>query len=67
MLVKKKSFFKVLILGDSDSGKTSLMNRYVNRRFSETYKVTMGADFCTKEIVVDNEHVVTMQVSKIKF
>lgn len=43
-------------------GKTSLMNQYVNKRFSTQYKATIGADFLTRELVVD-DRVVTMQVS----
>ncbi|KAH8120251.1 small GTPase superfamily [Phellopilus nigrolimitatus] len=35
---------KVIILGDSGVGKTSLMNQYVNKRFSNQYKATIGAD-----------------------
>ncbi|ALC45932.1 Rab7, partial [Drosophila busckii] len=37
------------------------MNQYVNKRFSNQYKATIGADFCTKEVVV-NDRVVTMQI-----
>lgn len=43
-------------------GKTSLMNQYVNHKFSNQYKATIGADFLTKEVVVD-DRLVTMQVS----
>jgi len=53
---------KVIILGDSGVGKTSLMNQYVNRKFSNQYKATIGADFLTKEVMVD-DRLVTMQVS----
>ena len=42
-------------------GKTSLMNRYVQRTFSKDYKATIGADFLTKEIVFE-DNVVTLQV-----
>ena len=42
-------------------GKTSLMNQYVNKRFSSQYKATIGADFLTKEVQVD-DRLVTMQV-----
>ena len=31
-------------------GKTSLMNQYVNKKFSTQYKATIGADFLTKEV-----------------
>ncbi|GJJ09429.1 hypothetical protein Clacol_003651 [Clathrus columnatus] len=42
-------------------GKTSLMNQYVNKRFSNQYKATIGADFLTKEVMVD-DRLVTMQL-----
>ncbi|KAE9545883.1 hypothetical protein FO519_010905, partial [Halicephalobus sp. NKZ332] len=40
---RKKALLKVIILGDSGVGKTSLMNQYVNKRFSNQYKATIGA------------------------
>ena len=43
-------------------GKTSLMNQFVNKKFSSQYKATIGADFLTKEVSVDNR-MVTLQVS----
>ncbi|CRK95309.1 CLUMA_CG008655, isoform A [Clunio marinus] len=61
MATRKKVLLKVIILGDSSVGKTSLMNQYVNKRFSNQYKATIGADFLTKEVVVD-DRVVTMQI-----
>lgn len=61
MATRKKALLKVIVLGDSSVGKTSLMNQYVNKRFSNQYKATIGADFLTKEVVID-ERVVTMQV-----
>lgn len=61
MSSKKKVLLKVIILGDSGVGKTSLMNQYVTRKFSASYKATIGADFLTKEIVID-DRIVTMQI-----
>ena len=77
MASRKKVLLKVIILGDSgygcllrelqeihvisSVGKTSLMNQYVNRKFSNQYKATIGADFLTKEVMVD-DRLVTMQV-----
>ena len=37
------------------------MNQYVNQKFSTQYKATIGADFLTKEVVID-DRVVTMQI-----
>lgn len=50
-----------LILFLLSVGKTSLMNQYVNKKFSNQYKATIGADFLTKEVMVD-DRLVTMQV-----
>mmetsp|Transcript_68768 Transcript_68768/g.161698 ORF Transcript_68768/g.161698 Transcript_68768/m.161698 type:complete len:203 (+) Transcript_68768:77-685(+) len=60
-MVHKKALLKVIILGDSAVGKTSLMQSYVNRKFSSQFKSTIGADFLTKELQVD-ERFVTMQI-----
>lgn len=59
--MRKKVLLKVIILGDSAVGKTSLMNQYVNKKFSNQYKATIGADFLTKEVTVD-DRLVTMQI-----
>ncbi|ORZ23628.1 small GTPase superfamily [Absidia repens] len=61
MSSRKKVLLKVIILGDSGVGKTSLMNQYVNKKFSSQYKATIGADFLTKEVMVDDK-LVTMQI-----
>ena len=45
-------------------GKTSLMNQYVNKKFTSQYKATIGADFLTKEVMVD-DRLVTMQVRTV--
>jgi Ras-related protein Rab-7A len=37
------------------------MNQFVNRKFSYQYKATIGADFLTKEVSVDNR-LVTLQI-----
>mmetsp|Transcript_84597 Transcript_84597/g.171538 ORF Transcript_84597/g.171538 Transcript_84597/m.171538 type:complete len:212 (-) Transcript_84597:163-798(-) len=58
---RKKVLLKVIILGDSGVGKTSLMNQYVNKKFTNQYKATIGADFLTKEVMIDDK-LVTMQI-----
>eukprot|EP00727_Mastigamoeba_balamuthi_P010897 m51a1_g643 putative ras-related protein rab-7a (209) ;mRNA; f:176870-177975 len=52
---------KVVILGDSGVGKTSLMNQYVNKEFSAHYRATIGADFLTRPIEIDGYNV-TLQI-----
>lgn len=45
-------------MGDGGVGKTSLMNQYVTRKFSNQYKATIGADFLTKEVMIDDKLVI---------
>jgi len=61
MSTRKKVLLKIIILGDSGVGKTSLMYQYVNKKFSNQYKATIGADFLTKEVMVDDK-LVTLQI-----
>jgi len=42
------------------------MNQFVNKKFSNQYKATIGADFLTKEVMVD-DRLVTMQVITISY
>ncbi|GLJ18032.1 hypothetical protein SUGI_0318180 [Cryptomeria japonica] len=61
MASRRRCLFKVIVLGDSGVGKTSLLNQYVTKRFSSQYKSTIGADFMTKELQVD-DRLVTLQI-----
>jgi hypothetical protein len=36
--------------------------RYVHKKFSQQYKATIGADFVTKEVLIE-DRLVTLQVS----
>ncbi|XP_039050144.1 ras-related protein Rab7-like [Hibiscus syriacus] len=57
MSLQKRTLLKVIVLGDSGVGKTSLMNQYVHMKFSQQYKATIGADFVTKELQIDERNV----------
>ena len=61
MATKRKELLKVIILGDTGVGKSSLMGRYVNDKFDTRYKATIGADFLTKEVEVEGTKV-TLQI-----
>ena len=58
---RHKVLLKVIILGDSGVGKSSLMNQYVNKKFDTRYKATIGADFLTWDLQID-EVEVTLQI-----
>jgi Ras-related protein Rab-7A len=57
----KKYINKVIILGDSSVGKTSLMNKYIRKTFFASYKATIGADFLTKQINSETD-IITLQL-----
>ena len=59
--VKKKSFLKIVIIGDSSVGKTTLLQQYLNGKVTGNAKPTIGADFSKKETLIDNQ-VVTLQI-----
>ncbi|PRP89768.1 ras-related protein Rab-7 [Planoprotostelium fungivorum] len=60
--LSRKTIFKIVVLGESGVGKTSLLERYVTDRFSMLYKATIGADVMTKNIELENHRVVTLQL-----
>lgn len=41
--------YKIVLLGDSSVGKTSLVHRFINNRFDTSIPNTIGAAFITKE------------------
>ena len=58
---RNKTLLKVIVLGDSGVGKTSLINQFVNKTFSSQYKLTIGTDCLTKDVIIDSRHV-TLQI-----
>ena len=48
---------KILILGDMGVGKTSLMLRYVDDQFSERHMPTIGVEFRSKTVWINNENI----------
>jgi Ras-related protein Rab-32 len=45
---------KVLVVGEVNTGKTSLVNRAVSNTFNPTYKATIACEFGTKTVDVGN-------------
>ena len=46
---------KIIIIGNSGSGKTSFCNRWIKGTFSETYKATIMTDFSEKIYIHDKK------------
>lgn len=49
--------FKIVLIGDATSGKTSLMRRYVDDTFNHATLTTIGVDFTVKTLVVNGSTV----------
>jgi Ras-related protein Rab-7A len=60
-MATRKLVLKVVVIGDSGVGKTSLMEQYVNKLHATHYKATIGADFYTKTLFVD-DRLVTLEM-----
>lgn len=43
---------KVIVVGDGNVGKTSMLRRFVRGEFTDQYKKTIGAEFMEKEVYV---------------
>ena len=54
--------FKVIVAGQGGAGKTALIQRYVNNKFIEDHKMTIGADFSVKDVTLDTGEAVRMQL-----
>ena len=49
--------YKLIFLGDQNVGKSSILNRFLNDTFMEDYQATIGLDFQSKNVQIDNQDV----------
>lgn len=49
--------FKVVLIGDSAVGKSNLLARFARNEFSLDSKATIGVEFQTKTLIIDNKTV----------
>ena len=54
--------FKIVILGDGAVGKTSLVARFIEDTFSQSYKQTLGVDFHSNKVILPDGQDVTLQL-----
>jgi len=52
---KDRVVLKVIVLGTSNVGKTSLMKRYVASAYTDLRRPTTGADFMTRQVIINEE------------
>ena len=53
--------FKILLIGNSGVGKSSIVQTYVDKIFNENYLTTIGVDFKVKTITADDK-IIKMQI-----
>lgn len=58
---RKKHLVKIIVIGESGVGKTSLAQMYVYKRPTNGYRCTIGTDFWLKEMKI-RDHLVTTQI-----
>jgi Ras-related protein Rab-11A len=49
--------FKLIIVGDSNVGKTNIMSKYIHNQFNQHSKSTIGVEFGTKIVNIDNKKI----------
>ena len=53
----EEELLKILIIGESAVGKSCLLLRYTDNRFTEAFMTTIGVDFKTKFLHIDGDEV----------
>jgi len=58
----KDHLYKILVIGDLGTGKTSIIKRYVHRFFTQHYRATIGVDFALKVLNWDETTLIRLQL-----
>ena len=58
-ITKRKEIpkYKIIFLGDQGTGKSCILNRFVEDKFDDNYQATIGLDFQSKNIQIDNQDI----------
>ncbi len=49
--------FKLIVVGDQNTGKSCILNRFANEIFEENYQATIGLDFLNKIVNINGQEV----------
>ncbi len=53
---------KVIIIGEAGVGKTSLVKKFVSGRFTSDYRVSIGANLFVKDLILNSDINVSIQI-----
>jgi GTPase SAR1 family protein len=59
---KPTYFFKLVLIGDSCVGKTSLLRRFTSDEFEHDAAPTVGVDYATRQVETHDHHTIEAQV-----
>ncbi|XP_040157694.1 uncharacterized protein LOC120897129 isoform X2 [Anopheles arabiensis] len=59
---KREHLYKILVIGELGTGKTSFIKRYVHQFFSQNYRATIGVDFALKVLNWDQNTIIRLQL-----
>ena len=59
---KNEVLYKILVIGELGTGKTSFIKRYIHQYFSQHYRATIGVDFALKVINWDANTIIRLQM-----
>ena len=62
MSEERKYIIKVCLLGEANVGKTSLLYRYIENKFRDNYKATLGVNLLKKEANIEGYGLITIQI-----
>ena len=54
--------FKVVLVGESGVGKTSIITQFIDQTFQEDQQSTTGGTFSTKSVICDNSRVIKFEI-----
>ncbi|KOB74791.1 Rab32 [Operophtera brumata] len=59
---RREHLYKILVIGELGTGKTSIIKRYVHQFFSQHYRATIGVDFALKVLNWDANTIIRLQL-----
>ena len=62
MAKEENQVFKIITLGESGVGKTSIINRFTKNEFYENISSTIGINFSNKEMIINNKHKIILRI-----